>query len=223
VGVVLVVSFGLVAATRPSPADGYLPVFRDQRQWDAVRQLAAAKTKLDRRRVYVMDNSFDSFAIERGVLWDLYRHGYRIRVAANDPYLGERHPSPAGPVDHLAVHDGTSPPVAGAVVLAQSDIYVRQAGAALARLHDSIVAEGHGDLLHSLDAPGAPLVDVPAVVQSDRTLSWFAPCPSVVALIVRGTVGRDEPVATQLCQLEGFRTAIRKGPIVFSLEPSGSP
>jgi hypothetical protein len=78
---------GFVVALEP---DGFLGPTIAAR---AVRVLSAqVRHRLPRGETYVLGGEY--FGVGTGVMWNLVRHGYDVRLPSTDPYLGDKHPAP---------------------------------------------------------------------------------------------------------------------------------
>ncbi|MDQ1466781.1 MAG: hypothetical protein QOH10_1196 [Actinomycetota bacterium] len=116
---VVTLASGVVAARQRSPA---FAVAADESV--AVSQLTRqVRTNLTARGPYLLQagGSRAILTVGFGVMWDLVRHGYDIRVLADDPYLGSAHGLPARTsVPRLLVvsSDGRVRPPAGSTRVA---------------------------------------------------------------------------------------------------------
>jgi hypothetical protein len=93
---------GALAARQRSPAYAVLPD-----ETVAIRRLSSQiRARVPRGSTYLLGvDGYRSFgSVGFGVMWDLVRHGYDIRVLAGDPYLGSAHGLPRrAPVPTLLV------------------------------------------------------------------------------------------------------------------------
>jgi hypothetical protein len=194
-------------------------LFRDPAFTAAIRDLGAQHGALDRHRTYVVKSPLVTLGLERGVVWELYRRGYDVRVPAGDQYLSERHGPPHGPVDQLWVVDANAPRLPSWILVARTRAAERAFDRDLASLRVRIRRAGGASWLRAVDGGTGRGLDVGRTLLAHHDLLAFAGCSTTLDLIVRGNVDRHESMASLLCTFEEKRALLPTATISVYLEP----
>jgi hypothetical protein len=197
----------------------------------AIRELGSQLSALDRHRTYVVTDPLatlpialivgpvPAFCCERGVLWDLFRRGYDVRVPADDPYLGDVHGPPHGSVDHLWVVDASERPRPNWILVARTRAIQRALDRDIASLRDRIEHAGATSALRSIDTDAGRHFDVGHTVLAHPDLIGFVGCSTTLELVVNDEVDPRGSIASQLCTFEKDRATRRTATVSIYLEP----
>lgn len=196
----------------------------------AIRELGSQLTALDRHRTYVVTDPLSTipialiagpipaFCCERGVLWELFRRGYDVRVPAADPYLGDVHGPPHGPVDHLWVADASTRPHPNWIRVARTDAIQDALDREIASLRDRLERAGATSALRSIDSDAGRHFDAGSTVVTHPALIGFVGCSTTLELIVDHDIDPRRSIASRLCTLEKDRATRRTATVSIYLE-----
>jgi hypothetical protein len=220
-GVGIVAVLALPAGVRHAPLETGLAGFRDPVATETVRDLAAGRAQLDRNRPYLMRGDFFStFTVERALMWDLYRRGYRIRAADGDLFLRHDETEP-GPVDRLLVADGSVVPAPDWRVIAMSDARRKRLEADAPIQRSDIMRDQRADWLALLDAHKNDRFNTGTVERRAPALARYFLCQPVLGLILEQKLSPDDPFAFRLCMYVISQQQLATATVYLYLDPAG--